>query len=467
VSPAAPDPSNPARRGQHGTVLRRPSLAPALATGVAVFGAALFVFLQLRPDLLFADTTAAGGDMGAHVWGPAFLRDHLLPHGRITGWAPDWYAGFPFPNFYFPVPTLLIVLVDWLPGVPYNVAFKLVTVLGLVSMPVAAWAFGRLAGLRAPGPACLAVATVPFLFDRSFTIYGGNIPSTLAGEFSFSISLSLSLLFLGVLARALDTGRHRALAAALLGLTLLSHVIPTFFAITAAVVMMLVRPSVRSAARTITVGVVAGLLGAFWALPFLVRLPYTNDMGWEKIVKYRENLLPFDGRWLVIMAGAGAVASLLRRCRVGTLLTVMAVIAALGFRFAPQGKIWNARLLPFWFLCLYLLAGLAVAWAFQAVAAVARPGPARESLRRWTAVIAPPSALAATLTFVALPLGDLPRWMPFETEDRSFIPAWTAWNYSGYQRKASYAEYREVVDTMATSVGPRDAAAPCGSTSRS
>ncbi len=33
--------------------------------------------------------------MGAHVWGPAFLRDHLLPQGRLTGWTPDWYDGFP------------------------------------------------------------------------------------------------------------------------------------------------------------------------------------------------------------------------------------------------------------------------------------------------------------------------------------------------------------------------------------
>ncbi|MGH9165043.1 MAG: hypothetical protein ACRDZW_05965, partial [Acidimicrobiales bacterium] len=206
--------------GRHGSMPRR--LAPAVATFIAVAGAALFVFVQLRPDLLLAGTTPAGGDMGAHVWGPAFLRDHLLPHGRLTGWAPDWYAGFPFPNFYFPIPTLLIVVVDVL--LPYAVAFKLVSVLGLVSLPVAAWAFGRLAGVSEPGPACLAVATVPFLFDRSFTIYGGNIPSTLAGEFSFSISLSLAIVFLGVLAKSLQTGRYRALAGVLLALTLLSHV---------------------------------------------------------------------------------------------------------------------------------------------------------------------------------------------------------------------------------------------------
>ena len=62
---------------------------------------------HLQPDLLLANTTPAGGDMGAHVWGPAYLRDHLLPHGRLTGWTPDWYAGFPAYQFYMVVPSLL------------------------------------------------------------------------------------------------------------------------------------------------------------------------------------------------------------------------------------------------------------------------------------------------------------------------------------------------------------------------
>src|SRR5919204_1890308 len=69
-----------------------------------VTAAVLFVFSQLHPSLIFANTTPAGGDMGAHVWGPAYLRAHLLPHLRLTGWAPSWDAGFPPFWFYFPLP---------------------------------------------------------------------------------------------------------------------------------------------------------------------------------------------------------------------------------------------------------------------------------------------------------------------------------------------------------------------------
>jgi hypothetical protein len=48
-----------------------------------------FVFVELRPDLLFRNTTATGGDTAAHVWWPAYLRDHLLPW-RLSGWSPDF-----------------------------------------------------------------------------------------------------------------------------------------------------------------------------------------------------------------------------------------------------------------------------------------------------------------------------------------------------------------------------------------
>ena len=53
---------------------RRPSLQTAITFTVIAL-AAVFVFWQVRPDLLFANTTTAGGDTGAHVWGPAFLRN--------------------------------------------------------------------------------------------------------------------------------------------------------------------------------------------------------------------------------------------------------------------------------------------------------------------------------------------------------------------------------------------------------
>ncbi len=62
---------------------------------VIVVIASGFVLGQLGLGNLLTDSTPAGGDMGAHVWGPAFLRDHLLPHGQISGWTPDCTTASP------------------------------------------------------------------------------------------------------------------------------------------------------------------------------------------------------------------------------------------------------------------------------------------------------------------------------------------------------------------------------------
>ncbi len=423
----------------------KPSVETIVTFGV-VAAAVIFTFAQLQPGLIFAHTTPAGGDTGSHVWGPAFMRDHLLPKGRLTGWAPDWYSGFPAYQFYFPLPALGIALLSFI--IPYQIAFKLMTVAGLLTLPIAAWAFGKLSGMRFPGPAVLAVATVPFLFDRGFTIYGGNIPSTLAGEFSFSISLSLALVFLGVVARGLDTGKHRALAGVLLALTGLTHLLPTLFAVTGALVLYLLRPGRRRLGFVGAVFAVGACLAAFWSVPFAFRLPYANNMGWEKITEYGKNLFPQNIRWVVALAALGAVLSVLNRRRSGLFFVGMATISGALFIVAPQARLWNARILPFWYLSLYLLVGVAVTEVGPAIGRWLATDPDQPSpLGR---LLTPIGAALAVWMIVGLPLGVLPKWLPKPaTTDTSFIPSWAKWNYSGYERKAAYPEYKAIIDTMA------------------
>jgi hypothetical protein len=453
--PGAGSPGRGFRRLLHPT--------PELAISVVVVATAcVFVFLQLQPSLLFSSTTPAGGDMGAHVWQPAYLRDHLLPHLRLTGWAPSWYAGFPALVFYFPLPNLMIVILNAI--VPYQVAFKLVSVLGLVTLPLAAWAFGRLARMPFPGPPCLAAATLPFLFSREFTIYGGNIASTLAGEFAFSISLATALVFLGLVARGLETGRYRAWAAVALTVTGLCHLLPTLFAILGALVLTIMRGDRRRWLWTLPSLAVSACLAAFWSLPFLMRLPYATDMGYEKITKYATNLFQTPPTpppvWLFVLGGAGALISLLRRHRIGVFLAIMAVLSALIFRFAPQARLWNARVLPFWFLCLYLLAGVALSEGGVILAESFNPDDYL-GISRWTLLPIPLAVMLGSLVWVGFPLRVLPlghidvrtgdyHWLGIKSADKSFIPDWARWNYSGYESsgKARRDEYFALMKTM-------------------
>jgi hypothetical protein len=445
----------------------RPSyhaIMQAAVTVAAVGGAVLFVLLQLKPQLLLANTTPAGGDMGAHVWGPAYLRDHLLPHGRITGWAPDWYAGFPALVFYFPLPSLIIVALDVV--LPYGIAFKLVAVSGLVTLPASVYVFARLTGMRFPGPPILAVATVPFLFDRFHTIWGGNIPSALAGEFAFAMALSLAFVYLGVLARGLDTGRHRALAAVLLACTGLCHMIPTFFALAGTLVLLLLHLDRRRIRYIAVIGAVAAALAAFWIVPFVVRNSYTNNMGWERTSAYIKWLFPWKltkdiapSGWTPVwtshmqivtaLALSGAIAGVFLRRRTATVILGIATMAVLGFRFLPEGPLWNARLLPFWYLCLYLLAGVAVTEVGTAITVMLAADPSEPS--PFARAVTPVLTTIIVFGFVALPLRQMPSWVPGESahaNDVSFIPGWARWNFSGFERKQAYPEYHNLIQTM-------------------
>ncbi len=164
-------------------LMRRPS-PPALATLAAIGGVIVIVIWQCDPSLLLANTMTTGGDTGAHFGLAAFLKSNLLPHGQVTGWFPGAYDGLPLNTFYFPLPDTLAALLGYV--IPFDIAFKFVTILGSITLPIAAWAFGRLVGMERPRPAVLAAFTLPFLFDQTFTIYGGNLYSTMAGEYAFS-----------------------------------------------------------------------------------------------------------------------------------------------------------------------------------------------------------------------------------------------------------------------------------------
>src|SRR5215207_9555301 len=169
----AGEPTDVSTSSRWPTARRRRSLsnrewAERVASIAVVTGCVLYTLAQLHPGLILENTTPAGGDMGAHVWGPAYLRDHILPHFWLSGWAPDWYAGFPMYVFYMVPPALAVVVLDIV--LPYGVALKLVSISGIVATPVCAWAFGKLAGFKFPIPPLFAIASVFFLFDETFQI---------------------------------------------------------------------------------------------------------------------------------------------------------------------------------------------------------------------------------------------------------------------------------------------------------
>ncbi len=506
-----------------------------------VVASCVAVVAWLDPGGIVSASTPTGGDMGAHVWGPAFLREELLPAGSLRGWSPEWYAGMPAMQFYMVLPYLMIVAADLV--LPYGVAFKLVAISGVVSMPAAAWLMGRLAGWAQPLRMLLPVALLLFVFDVNFTIYGGNAASTLAGEFAFSIALSATLVYLGMLWRSLERGTGRARASLVLAFVALCHPIPLAFAVAASILMVAVRglhalpdrigplrslgaaiaaimlwaavwnlaesPLARLAVpagavaalvvsewrrswHALVIGIIGGALSAFWTVPFLARRAYLNDMGWERLTEVREHLfftdeIGGDGAhhsitWLLVLAGVGAVVGLARWYRPALMWAFIAFTMAMGFVHWPQHRLWNARILPFWYLAVYVLAAMGLWLIVDALTRRSPPAagspeadapaagvpasggraPVAHGDRAlpWVRVFVPVAALAAVAGLLSLQLGNAPgarldadgayRWGPFtvSAEDRNFVSGWARWNFRGYEGRPAYREYHEFVTAM-------------------
>ncbi|HEY1824513.1 MAG TPA: hypothetical protein VGG21_00945 [Acidimicrobiales bacterium] len=590
--------------------------------------AVIFVTIwELHPSLLVSNTLLTGGDTGSHLAAPAYLRSTGNPF-NFTPWDPGWLDGFPLYTYYFVLPDAIATFASYVIG--FAVAFKFATILGSVLLPITAYAMGRLFRAPRPIPAALALATLPFLFDASFTIDGGNLFSTMAGEYAFSLSLALALLTIGLFARGVRTGKGYWLAAISLSLTLAAHVLPWMFCIASVVIVVLYELAYRygltgrdvplrglsGAVNRLTVlgaslcvagvpfffdtsaitnqtgflsmrespysllftlllflfvvghvvqvavsrrgyffGVVAlgcaitscfvalryslamivllvaielcarrnmarvtrlalhrgdhsrplrfaigaGLLSlglsAWWLFPFSVSQSLTDSLGYSNVAvtNWRDifsTLGWFDtpgwsnfsagDRWIVVLAAVSIIVAFVVRDRLGLILAWTTIAAFWSFVLDPQSAIWNQRLIPFWYISIYLVSGWFVGYVASRwvrytprrrrwratylegegighddTARVAPVAIAREDVtsedhnwRRgrvfWATCLVVVLGLGSTLPGLITPMAN---WLHLDITGNQ-VSSWAQWNYSGYQAKASWPEYHDIITTM-------------------
>ena len=446
-------------------------------------GTSLVILLVMNPWLIVSPTTPTGGDMGAHVYAPAYLRDTLLPGGRLIGWSNDWFAGFPIFYFYFPLPSLVIVALDLL--LPYGVAFKAVTVMGLLALPPSAYYLARSMRLGKHVSVVAAASGAVFAFLESFSIYGGNIASTLAGEFSYSWSFSLSLIYLGLLMRGVREDRKYLKWAALaMAAMALSHVLTTIVAVFAS---LFVLPWRKGFWRTIAVWAWGFSIAAFWALPLLARIGLSSDMAWTPLRSWEE-IFPVELWLLLPVAIPGAIWAMRKGGRAGPLIgaTLLPIIYYPLPNVLPdlfpdvfdeqRWKLWNGRLLPYWYFGVAFFAAIGVG---AAVIWISRRLPSRISTHWARALIAAMTVMAAVLIAES---SDFPWWVwipvvaagflilgaslvwrttmgtrEFFTVGSAmvvalgalsgvtFVDGWARWNYEGYEGKEPWPEYEALM----------------------
>ena len=388
--------------------------------------------------------------------GPALpAATTCCPNCRLSGWTPDWYAGFPAYQFYMVVPSLLIVALHvglpWYLAVPVRAAGASALVLAAWVVPAAvpvpadrcsvvgggrdrarrarsrttspsSWSrsLGLVAlpvgvlGLRPSWPTCRSrsrrwprVAALFFIYNReplfnsTGNIIGGNIASTMAGEFAFSISLTLAVLYLG---RGRPGPAHRPAPGrwppALFALAGLCHLIPAFFVLGLHRGAVPVAPGRARLKWLATMVPVAGLLTAFWVAAVLLapRLRQRHGLGEAPGAGRRPRrrrpeasrrpvvglVLPAPLGHAVADGGRGrsGVAGVGRPPLHGRAGAGRPWVGVIGRRSwsCPQARLWNARLLPFMYLSVALLAAIGVGEVIRVAGSVAS-GRAERPLR--------------------------------------------------------------------------------------
>ena len=309
--------------------------------------AILLIFLRI--DLVLLDTLPTGGDMGAHIVPTKFFVEELFYNFKISGWSNDWFAGYPAYYFYFPLPPSIVAILNLI--LPFNISFKIMVLIALVLLVISiekliSFKIGNLSYIGFAGG-------LLYLLTESFTIFGGNLASSLAGQYSFTYSLAFANLSIYYIRNKLI--KHSVIkGSVLLGLSLLSHLIP--FMIYAPIFLIYFLSS-----KSLNIKKVVGLLMFLFltmrfSISLFLNLEFTTNMTYSPYTKIKDlikpDILPFAiGIFFYVMFTKGKH---LKNIFFTTEMYLI-FISTLLFFYGPEGALWNGRLVPFFNLGLIIL----------------------------------------------------------------------------------------------------------------
>lgn len=375
----------------------------------------LFLLYHFKPEFLFSKTTIAGGDMVSHFVLLHYLKNYLMPHGKLIGWYPHWLCGLPMFQFYFIPPYLAMSLLSYL--IPLEISFKLISVLGIFLLPFTTYWSMKLMEFKFPTPIVASILSLMFLFLETNSYYGGNIPSTLAGEISYSISFSLMILFFGLLYKGVKTEKYFISNTLLLTLVVLTHVYTSILMFLVSSFFILTK-KLEGLRYLVSIGVLSFFLVAFWLLPFIFKFNYSAAP--KELLSQVDISLIFIPHYTVfyLLASLSALIGIKNRDLKILYICFTILIALILFLFA--NKVLNLlyiRFAPFLYFFPLLLAA---------------DGLEKISLKL--------KKIIPLILFLIILI-----WL---IKNVSYIPYWIKWNYEGLEGKSTWSEFKNVLDEI-------------------
>jgi tetratricopeptide (TPR) repeat protein len=392
-----------------------------------------------------------GGDAASHLLYAKLYADNLLFSGQILPWMPEVFGGMPFLSYYFPLPFIVMAFLSKLTGLA--VAFKWGSFLAAMLLPGAVFitsrrwlGFSWLAGLYA------ALGALAFVVHEQNSIWGGNLLSTLAGEFAYSYGMLFALLSMMAWARAVTLQRGWLLAALLEAASGFSHGFPLLILGFSSFLLLLdcgiFAAEGKARLKRTFFMLIAGhalafsLLGGWlWPMMEMHSLTIPNDAsfplsGWR-------DLLPAT-LWPVLAGGALGIALLaLPRVRRGWVsqqrratcyFIGAAGLAAVAFIAGDRLGVADIRFFPLVWLC----GAVACGWLLgQSLTALGGTGNGDATLSSARLLL----ALAAALGMLG--------WIGPHVQR---APDWGLWNHSGLDAKPQWHNLSRLFPAMSGNV---------------
>ena len=309
-------------------------------------GSLLIIFL--RVELVFSDLLPTGGDMGAHIVPTKFFVTELFNNFKLSGWSQDWFAGYPVYYFYFPLPPIITSLLNFL--FPFSISFKTMVLISQVLLVVSIEMLMR-KNSKEFSFYGFGVGLL-YLLTESFTIFGGNLASSLAGQYSFTYSIAFANLSIFFLVKS----KHKystEISTLLIGLTVLSHLIP--FMLYLPIFSFYFLKSGTKIHKKISAFLFFLFIAIRFSFSLFLNLEFTTNMTYTPYTQIsdliKSDILPFLlGAVIYILSGS---RNSLKAISVFEIYLIS--ISIFLFFYGPESALWNGRIVPFFNLGIIFL----------------------------------------------------------------------------------------------------------------
>lgn len=371
-----------------------------------------FLGSYFKPEYIFNQNVIAGGDTPSHYG----LAHNVTENKKFFGWMPGNFSGFPTFQFYPPISFFLIALAH--KALPLQIAFKLIVVLGTFLLPIAAFYCLRMLGFSFPTPILGAIFSLIFLFNEGNSMWGGNITSTLAGEFSCSLGYALAIAFLGIFYRYVSSGKGIKCLAVLLAVIGLTHGYPFLFIIMVSSFFLIVYKNLINMLFYLgRLYSLTFLLMGFWIIPALFYFSYTTPFNFVWRFGSIKEFIPLLYIPLIIIIVLSHLYLLLtKKMQIRIVYLWYAILMSLvGYLFGVRLGLVDIRFLPFAQGLIALLAAIGIGECLKGLKAVG---------------LIPVVAILLTFTGIS--------WQT------RLIEHWISYNFRGFEEKPLWKEFIEV-----------------------